>query len=63
MFSEKYLADAALKNITKATSDLSLTLQSEPVEVPNNFKDIPELHIGKRKYHDITVTTYNQGMN
>lgn len=60
---EKYLADAALKNITKATSDLSLTLQSEPVEVPNNFKDIPELHIGKRKYHDITVTTYNQEMD
>ncbi|XP_057294801.1 BRCA1-associated protein-like isoform X2 [Hydractinia symbiolongicarpus] len=60
---EKYLADSALKNITKATSDLSLTLQSEPVEVPNNFKDIPELHIGKRKYHDIAVTTYNQEMD
>ena len=40
---------------------LNFTLEPEEKEVPSDFKEIPELHLGKRDYHEVVIETYSQG--
>lgn len=40
------------------TNDLSLTLKSERVVVPEDFKEIPALHQGKREFREVIIQTY-----
>jgi len=36
----------------------ALKLQSEQVDVPVDFKEIPSLHLGERKHKEVTIETY-----
>ena len=46
---------------TQKLNNLSFTLQSEEIEVPSDFKEIPSLHHGKRVYREVIIETYFQG--
>ena len=42
-------------------NNLNFTLLSEEKEVPSDFKEIPELHHGKRVYREVIIETFFQG--
>ena len=46
---------------TQKLNNLSFTLQSEEIETPSDFKEIPALHHGNRVYREVIIESYFQG--
>ena len=61
LFAAAYFDSKDSAVATEKLSNLSFTLPSEEKEVPTDFKEIPELHHGKRVYREVIIETYFQG--
>ena len=61
LFAATYFDSKDSAVATEKLSNLSFTLPSEEKEVPTDFKEIPELHHGKRVHREVIIETFFQG--